>query len=398
MSNPPWLTIIGLGEDGPEGLSDASRDAIMRADVVMGAARHLGVLPDLGARGHVWPVPFAEGIADLAAMRGRNVVVLASGDPFWHGAGAVLARHFEADEWIAHPAPSTLSWAAARLGWPLQNVTCLGLHAAPIARMRRHVAAGRRLLLTLRDGAAVGDVAVLLSDWGFGDTVLHVLEALGGPRERLRQCRACAYDFADVAHPVCLGLDIAGDGAALGHGTGRADAFFANDGQITKRPMRAVTLSSLAPVAGECLWDLGAGSGSIALEWLLAHPDMRAICVEQNADRAARIRENADALGVMPDIRHALSLAVIKDLPPPDAVFIGGGVSQELFAALWATVPDGTRIVANAVTLESEALLGAWARDKGGDLLRIETASIAQIGRLRGWKSAYPVVQWSVRR
>lgn len=395
----PWLTIVGIGEDGPAGLSAASRDALDRADIVYGATRHLALLPELGERGVVWPVPFDAGIAMLLAERGRPVAMLASGDPFWFGAGSVLARHLAPEEWVAHPVSGSFALAAARLGWPIEDTVCLGLHAATLARLRPVLAPGRHAVVLLRDGAAVTDLARYLDQQGFGASTLSVLEALGGPRERIRSAAADALAFDDIAHPVAVGIAVAGDGAVLPAASGLPDDWFEHDGQITKRPVRALTLSALAPSPGELLWDIGAGSGSIGIEWLLAHPATRAIGFEADPVRAARARANAAALGVdRLNVIEGTAPAALTGQPLPDAVFVGGGLSAALLDALWGTLPPGTRLVANAVTLESEALLAERHAAHGGSLLRIELAEAAPLGRRRGWRASFPVVQWSVTR
>lgn len=364
----------------------------------MGPPRHLSLLAPSDATYVNWPVPYAEGLTLLRSHRGRCTVVLASGDPFWFGAGSVLAREFAPDEWRALPGRSTFALAASQLGWPLETTLCTGLHAAPISRLRPHLADGQRAIVLLRDGAAVGELAEYLTNQGFGDSVLHVAEALGGPRERIRRVTAAAYNLTDVQHPVCAGVEMAG-GPALPHAAGRADSWFDHDGQITKRPARALTLSALAPCAGQALWDIGGGSGSIAIEWLLSAPGTSATCFEADATRANRITENARALGVDHlKVVHGRAPECLGGHPAPDAVFIGGGLSEGLLTTLWRDLPPGTRIVANAVTLESAALLVAWRADKGGDLLRIELSHAAPIGGRTGWKAAYPLVQWSVVR
>lgn len=397
MAEAPWLTIIGLGEDGPEGLSSASRRALESAEVVMGPARHLGLLTGGAFERVEWPVPFAEGIAQLMAMRGRKVVVLASGDPFWFGAGTVLTRALDPGEWQAFPGISSVSLAAAQLGWGLEHTKTFGLHAAPVTRLRPHLAPGKRIICTLRDGAAVGELASYVTAQGFGDSRLIVLEALGGPRARVRETMAADYDLDDVQHPVLAALEVAGDGGTMGMASGRADEWFDNDGQITKRPVRALALSALAPRPGERLWDIGTGSGSIAIEWLLSDPSLEAIGFEADPERATRARANAARLGVdRLSVVDARMPAGFQGQPLPDAVFIGGGLSQDMLQELWSHLPAGTRLVAHAVTLESEALLAQWNAEKGGTLLRIELAEAKPLGRKRGWKSAYPVVQWSV--
>lgn len=365
--------------------------------MVTGAARHLALLPDLRNEVMSWPVPFDSGIPRLLEYRGRRVAMLVSGDPFWFGAGTALTRHLAPTEWVAHPAPSTFCLAAARLGWPLEDTACLGLHAAPLSRLRQHVAPDRSALVLVRDGEAVGKLARYLDALGFGASHLHVLEALGGPRERIRQTTAAALAFSDIAHPVAVGITFAGDGMAVPRASGLPDAWFEHDGQITKRPVRALTLSALAPKPGETLWDIGAGSGSIGIEWLLSHPSTKAIAFESDPVRADRIHTNAAALGV--DRLHIVegrAPDALQDQAEPDAVFIGGGLSEAMLHSLWKALPTGTRLVANAVTLESETLLAGWHAAKGGTLMRIELSDAAPLGTRRGWRASYPVVQWSV--
>ncbi|WP_205316136.1 precorrin-6y C5,15-methyltransferase (decarboxylating) subunit CbiE [Novosphingobium sp. P6W] len=397
MNSPsPWLTIVGIGEDGASGLCAASRAALAQADLVIGPPRHLALLGPVSAACIEWPVPFAQGIEQVLAHRGSKVVMLASGDPFWFGAGSSVTRHLEGSEWTAYPALSTFALAAARLGWAIQDTACLGLHAAPVQRLRPYLSPGRRILALLRGGDAVAPLMAYLAEQGFGASTIHVQEALGGPRERLRTITAAGPELADVAHPVAAGIEIRGEGAVLPATCGLPDSLFDHDGQITKSPLRALTLSALAPRPGELLWDIGAGSGSIAIEWLLAHPANAACAVEADDVRAARTKANALALGV--DRLEVILGRAPQTLPqgsPPSAVFVGGGLSQALLEALWAQLPAGTRLVANAVTLESEALLAAWHGRLGGNLLRIELADAAPLGSRRGWRSRYPVVQWS---
>lgn len=396
MADAPWLTIVGLGEDGPDGLSTATHQRLEQAEIVMGSRRHLDLLKPLAARLIPWPVPFADGIPVLLDLRGQRVIVLASGDPFWFGAGSVLARHLDPDEWAAYPAPSTFSLAAARLGWPLESTVTLGLHAAPLMRLRPHLVPGARTIVLLRDGDAVAKLAALLSRQGFGASTLHVLESLGGSRERLRSTRADNPAFSDIAHPVCVAIEMTGNGTVVPSCSGLPDALFDHDGQITKRPIRALTLSALAPHPGEHLWDIGGGSGSVATEWLLSHPSVTATSIEPRADRADRIRQNADRLGAdRLEIVTGSAPEALTGLPAPDVVFIGGGLSGTLLDWLTSHLQQGTRIVANAVTLESEALLSAAQARLGGELLRIELAKAAPLGAKRGWKAAYPVVQWN---
>jgi precorrin-6B C5,15-methyltransferase / cobalt-precorrin-6B C5,C15-methyltransferase len=387
----PWLTIIGIGEDGPAGLSDASRKAIAGADVVFGGPRHLELL---GIAGQAWPVPFD--IAPVLARRGQRVVVLASGDPFWFGAGGSLAGHLAPGEWTSHPAPSTFALASNALGWRLEEVHCFGLHAAPLSRLRPVLGRGVRAICLLKDAAAVGELAAYLPTIGQGDADLTILECLGGPRQRIRGAK-CGSIPAEIASPVAMAVQAHAQG--LPAAVALPDEVFANDGQITKRPVRALTLSALAPRAGEVLWDIGAGSGSIGITWLLSGGG-QVHAVEADPVRAARALENAASFGL--GHRYAMHQSHapdgLADLPTPDTVFVGGGADQALLETVWGLVPPGTRVVVNAVTLETEALVAAWSAQHGGSLLRIELAEASPLGRKRGWKAAYPVVQWSVTR
>lgn len=363
----------------------------------MGPPRHIGLLGDCAAEIIEWPVPFADGLAILMSLRGRRVVVLASGDPFWFGAGSVIARQFEPGEWRALPGQSTFSLATARLGWPIEDTACLGLHAQTLTRLRPHLTPGARAIVLLRDGSTVAELAAYLTDLGFGDSDIWVLEALGGPREAITRGHAKTLVAADGAHPVATAIQVAGRGRALPASNGIDDGFFDHDGQITKRPVRALALSALAPLPGETLWDIGGGSGSIAIEWLLADPTTQATSIERDPARAARILANAATLGAdRLNVVEGAAPEALSDLAPPDAVFVGGGLSEALLSDLAARLTPGTRLVAHAVTLESEALLAAWQAKMGGDLMRIELSQAVPLGAKQGWKAAYPVVQWRV--
>ncbi len=363
----------------------------------MGPSRHLSLIDNVTATQIEWPVPFADGVDLLLARRGQPVVVLASGDPFWYGAGTVLARHLQPGEWQTFPAPSTFSNVANRMGWGLEKTQCIGLHAAALSQLRPHLASGRRIIALLRDGQAVPDLASYLTALGFGDTRLSVFEAIGGPREIRTDFQAGTCSHQDFAHPVCAAIAVAGDGQVVPRCTGVPDDLFDTDGQMTKRPVRAMTLSALAPRPYELLWDIGGGSGSIAIEWLLSDPSLRATSIEPRPDRAARIAHNATTLGV-PHLQvvEGKAMEVLKDLDTPDAVFVGGGLDQALLDHLTKTLDAGTRIVINAVTLETESLLLQAHARLGGSLMRLELSHATDIGSRTGWKSTYPIVQWSL--
>jgi precorrin-6Y C5,15-methyltransferase (decarboxylating) len=386
----PWLTIIGLGEDGPASLSPASREVLAASHAIFGGPRHLALV-DAGDRGRPWPIPFDA--APVLAHRGKPTVVLASGDPFWFGAGGSLMAHLAPGEWVSHPTHSTFQLAANRLGWRLEETHCLGLHAAPFARLRPVLGKGVRVICTLRDGAAVAELAAWLAANGHPNARLTVLERLGGPYERITH----GLPSNPIAPPVSAAIEATDPG--LPRASGLPDEYFQHDGQITKRPVRALTLSALAPRPGETLWDIGAGSGSIGIEWLLS-AGARVEALEADPSRATRARGNVEAFGL--SHRHRLTEARapegLQSLPTPDAVFIGGGASDSLLTALWDLIPTGTRLVMNAVTLETEALVLDWSARHGGHLLRIELSEPTAIGRKRGWKAALPILQWNVTR
>ncbi len=398
-----WLTIIGIGEDGPAGLGDAAKAAIAAGKIVYGGARHLELAaPLMTGEGHVWQSPFERSVDDIVARRGQPVVVLASGDPFFFGVGATLSRRIDPAEMRVMPAPASFSLAASRLGWPLQDVTCISLHGRPIDLIRPHLQPGRRLLALTSDGDGPSALAALLAESGFGQSRLTVLEALGGPQERVTHHVAESFG-RDVFHAlnVC-GVDVvAGETARiLALAPGLDDGLFEHDGQITKREVRALTLSALSPRRGELLWDIGGGSGSISIEWMLRDPAMRATAIEQSPERAARIRRNAGSFGVPGlTVVEGIAPAALAGLAAPDAIFIGGGGSEDgVFEAAIDTLKPGGRLVANAVTLEMEqVLLSAHAR-LGGGLIRIDIARAGPVGQMTGWKPAMPVTQWTWRK
>ena len=388
----PWLSIIGVTEDGPDGLPPASRKALEAAEIVFGAPRHLALL---GVQGQEWPVPFS--VEPVLALRGRRVAVLTSGDPFWFGAGGSIAAHLDPAEWRAFPAPSTFSLAAAALGWRLEEVTCLGLHAAPLTRLRPHLNRGQRLIVLLQGGHSVAELAAYLVALGFGPSDMTLFQSLGGPREQRFDVTAETIAPQEFSAPICAAITVQG-ALGLSHAPGLEDALFAHDGQITKRAVRALTLSALAPRVGETLWDIGTGSGSVSIEFLLVAPSARAFALEADPTRAARARANAESFGLghrfhLTQTRAPDGLAA---LPPPDVVFIGGGATPHLLTTLWPLMPSGTRLVANAVTLENEALFTAWSADKGGSLMKIDLSYAEPLGQKRGWQPARPILQWSV--
>ena len=395
-----WLSIVGIGEDGVEGLSASARGLIGAAEIVFGGRRHLSLAaPLIRGAARAWPSPFDGATDEVLQHRGRQICVLASGDPFHFGVGAVLAQKIDAREMIVVPAPSAFSLAAARLGWSLPQTTLVSLHGRTLDLVRPHLQPGARVLALTSDGDGAVALARLLTELGFGASRLTVLEALGGPRERIRTIAAADFEFGivDALNTVAIEVEASVGARIIARSTGLPDNLFEHDGQMTKREVRAVTLSSLAPRRGELLWDIGAGAGSVAIEWMLADPSfMRAIAVEKRADRAARIRRNAAAFGVPQlDIVEASAPAALAQLAQPDATFIGGGAGEPgvLDAAITALRSRG-RLVVNAVTLDTEAQLLARHGTLGGDLIRLAVSRAGAVGEKTGWRSAMPVTQW----
>ncbi|MGY5774977.1 precorrin-6y C5,15-methyltransferase (decarboxylating) subunit CbiE [Rhizobium sp. LEGMi135b] len=395
-----WLTLIGIGEDGPAGLGDEAKRLIAEAPMVFGGVRHLELTRALiTGETHQWLSPFEKSVEAVLARRGKPTVVLASGDPFFYGVGVTLSRRIPASEMAVIPAPSSFSLAASRLGWPLQETTVLSLHGRPTDLIRPHLHAGRRILALTSDGKGPADLAVLLQGSGFGSSELTVLEALGGPHEKVSRQTAADFTLSGINDLNICAVEVKAEAGAriLSLSAGLADELFEHDGQITKREIRAMTLSALAPRYGELLWDIGAGSGSIGIEWMLADPSLRAIAIEASPERSARIRRNAGNFGV-PGlvIVEGEAPAALSDLAAPDAIFIGGGGSDAgVLEAAIGQLRSGGRLVANAVTTEMEALLLAEQARRGGSLIRIDIARAAPVGRMTGWRPAMPVTQWS---
>ena len=399
----PWLAIIGIGEDGLDGLSPSARALIANAATVYGGARHLELARTLiSGEARPWPSPISEAIPQILALRGQQVVVLASGDPYCYGIGSTLARHVPAGETMTVPAPSAFSLACARLGWPLDDTSTLTCCGRPIEIIAPHLQPGRRLLVLSADDTTPAAIAEYLRGRGFGKSRLHLLEALGGPRERVRETDADAFGLNDVDPLNLIGIEVAAgpDALVIPLAGGLPDGLFENDGQITKREIRAVTLSALAPRAGETLWDIGCGSGSVSIEWLLRHPANAAIGIERDRDRAARAARNAANLGV-PRLRMVQEAApdAFAGLPAPDAVFVGGGGQGDgVIDGGWDALRSGGRMVANSVTLETDARLIAAQARYGGTLTRLSVERLETIGTRHGFRPAMTVTQWTAEK
>ncbi|MFF5975143.1 precorrin-6y C5,15-methyltransferase (decarboxylating) subunit CbiE [Streptomyces sp. NPDC012769] len=399
------VSVVGIGADGWDGLPEASRRTLRAAEVLIGGPRQLDLLPAGACPGTrvPWPSPLRPAVPGLlAAHEGRRIAVLASGDPLFYGIGRTLAEFVGPDRLDVRPHPSSVSYACARLGWPLEATETVSLVARPLDALTAALHDGRRLLLLGEGPESPARVAALLRERGWGRTRIRVLEQLGGPRERLLDGTAAdwPHERADALHVLALDCVRDPDTLRLGTTPGLPDEAYEHDGQLTKRYVRAATLAALAPAPGELLWDVGGGSGSIGVEWMRAHRACRAIAVEKSPERAARIARNAAALGV-PGLKVVTGGApeALTGLETPDAIFIGGGLTAPgLLDACWDALPPGGRLVANTVTLESEAVLAERHRRHGGELIRLAVAAAVPVGGFTGWRQAMPVTQWSVTK
>jgi precorrin-6B C5,15-methyltransferase / cobalt-precorrin-6B C5,C15-methyltransferase len=398
----PWLALIGIGEDGRAGLTRRAEELLDEAALVIGGARHLALAQPLAAETMIWPAPITDAIPAILARRGTKICVLASGDPFHYGIGSLLSAAIAPQEMICIPGVSAFSHAAARLGWPLQSCRLISLHGRDFARIIPELQPQAKILSLSWDGSTPKQIAELLCERGLGTSTLWVLEAMGGPRERVTQQLASAFHLHDIDPLNLVALDIVTEPESriVPLGSGLEDSWFETDGQLTKRQIRAATLAALAPRRGEVLWDVGAGSGSVAIEWLLLDPQNRAIAIEANADRAARIGRNATTLGV-PQLQIITGEApkAFAGLPRPQAIFVGGGADRPgLLDQAYAALVPGGRLVVNAVTLETKAELVRRFNSQGGELLSIEISRAEAIGAFHALRPALPITQWILKK
>ncbi|MGF1501357.1 MAG: precorrin-6y C5,15-methyltransferase (decarboxylating) subunit CbiE [Paracoccaceae bacterium] len=394
----PWLDIVGIGEDGMAGLSPAARAAVEGAEVILGGDRHHRLSDRVRAERIAWPSPFDAMIDRIRGMKGRRAVVLVTGDPLWYSVGARIVRAIPPEDIRFHPQLSAFQWAAARMGWSLADLETLTVHGRPAEQILPFLAPEQRLLVLTEDASSPGTLARLLAERGFGPTEMTVLAALGGPEERRIAGRASDWAETPPAVPDfhTLALDCRAEaGARPLPRIGLPDDAFEHDGQITKREIRVLTLAALAPRRGARLWDLGTGSGSVAIEWLRADRDTEAVGLEPDPERLARAERNARRLGA-PRLRLVAGRSpdALEALPAPDAVFFGGGLSEAAVDAARSALRPFGRLVANAVTLESEALLARLHARHGGTLARLSVARAEPVGRRTAWRPAMPVTQW----
>ncbi|WP_373050741.1 precorrin-6y C5,15-methyltransferase (decarboxylating) subunit CbiE [Thalassovita aquimarina] len=394
----PWLHIVGIGEDGLEGLLPATRAVVEAAEVIVGGDRHHDLSGTVTAERVAWPSPFDALIDMLQAMKGRRVVVLATGDPLWFSVGARIGRSIDPSEITYHPQLSAFQLAAARMGWSLADVETLTVHGRPVEQMIAFIQPDARLLILTTGAHTPGQIAAFLTERGFGRSKMTVLANMGGESEARFDGVAESWDH-EVPDLNTLAVDCvaAPDAALLPRVPGLADDLFQHDGTMTKQEVRAATLAKLMPMRGALLWDIGTGCGSVAVEWMRGARYARAIGIEPRADRRAMAAANALALGT-PKLQliDGRVPEALKGLEAPDAVFIGGGLSREVFEAAWAALRPLGRLVANAVTLESEAVLVALQAEFGGQLVKIQVQRAEPVGPRTGWRPLMPVTQWSL--
>ena len=392
----PWLSIVGLGEDGLEALTPAARALVDTAEVLVGGERHLAMVPQDARERLTWTSPLSDLVAEILRRRGQRICVLATGDPMHYGIGVTLAKRVPVEEMSVLPAPSAFALACARLGWARETVECLTLHGRPLELLHTALYPGARILALSDSARTPGEAAALLTARGYGGSKVIVLEHMGGAKEQAQEGIARDWRASDIADFNTLAIACVADAAApyLPRTPGLPDEAFRHDGQMTKREVRAVTLASLAPAPGQLLWDLGAGCGSISIEWMRAHPRNRALAVERNADRIAMIADNAAALGVPNlEIVQATLPEGLDTLAVPDAVFVGGGLNSGALDIAWRALKPGGRLVANAVTLEGEQALTAFRAAQGGELTRIAISRAQAVGPHTGWRALMPVTQ-----
>ena len=401
-----WLSIVGIGEDGYDGLSSEAKRAIASAELLYGGARHLALVPTAGSSATriPWPSPMTPAVQQiLTEYRGKKrVTVLASGDPMLHGVGVPLTRDLVATEFRVIPQVSAFSLACARLGWPMAETTLITLVNRPVEQLLRHLSPGQRIVIFSEDGSTPATVARFLTQCGYGLSKIDVFENLGGSSERKTSALAACWPNEQSGKLNLMAILCASEATArpLSLAPGLPDDAFDTDGQLTKREVRAVTLARLAPLPNQTLWDIGAGTGSIGIEWMRVHPSCSCIAFEAREDRAVRIRENATRL-CAPNLKviQGTAPATFASLRSPDAIFMGGGVgNDDLFDACWAKLSPGGRLVANAVTLQSEASLVARHTLYGGDLMRMTVSRADLIGGLYGWRPMMPITQWTVTK
>jgi precorrin-6Y C5,15-methyltransferase (decarboxylating) len=396
-----WLSIVGIGEDGLSGISDLAVSLIHQGEIVIGGSRHLAMIPVITTQQRLtWSRPINDSVQEILTYRGRRVCVLASGDPLFYGIGTTLLREVPIEEMTIIPSPSALSLGCAKLGWSIPEVDIVSLCGRPICLLNSYLYDQARLIVLSGDRSTPEKVAENLVSNGFGQSPMTILEHLGGVKEKVMTTIASSFNIQSIADLNLIAIQVVGDtpNRGLSRLSGLPDEVFHHDGQITKREVRSITLSNLAPLPGQLLWDVGAGCGSISIEWLRSHPRCVAYAIEHHPQRLQYIADNAQALGV-PNLQIIAGLAPdrLMDLPTPDAIFIGGGVTQErVLEVCWRSLKMGGRLVVNAVTLESEQKVIKSYQELGGELIKINIQRTTAIGNFTGWKNLSSITQWTI--
>ncbi len=393
-----WLHIVGIGEDGLDGLTPSARTVVKAAEVIIGGDRHHLLAEGMTAKRVAWPLPFDALIDTLQGYKGKRVVVLATGDPLWYSVGARIGRSIPPSEIVYHPQLSAFQLAAARMGWSMPDVETLTVHGRPVEQMIAFIQPDQRLLILTTGAETPTQIAAFLAARGFGQSRMTVLAAMGGKDELRFEGTAADWDHEVPAfNTLAVECIAAPDAALLPRVPGLADELFHHDGTMTKQEVRAATLAKLMPMRGALLWDVGCGCGSVAVEWMRAARFSHAIGIEPRDDRRVFAAQNAAALGAPKlELIDGSVPEVLDRLPPPDAIFIGGGLSRETFDVCWNALRPLGRLVCNAVTLESEALLMALHKEHGGLLVKLQVNRAEPVGNLTGWRPLMPVTQWSL--
>ena len=401
----PWLTIIGIGDNGLDGLSKESISKINNAEYVFGGERHLSFIPDNGIKKILWENPIKNSVERIISLKSRPVCVLASGNPLWHGIGNTLLKYISVDEMLIHPSPSVFSLACAKVGWDLNDVEAISLHTNPVSVIGKYLQQGIKLFLLTKNSKTPIEVVDYLNKHGFNKSKFIIFENLGGVNENITTTTVESFDLKDISrlNVICIECIADTDTNYYSCVPGLPNEIFNNDGQITKREIRAATLAKLTPFKDDLLWDIGAGSGSISIEWMRSGKNLKAIAIECNSRRIEFLKKNAIELGV-PNLEIIQGKApdILLGLKKPNAIFIGGGLSgnngiEIIEKSINSLLPNG-RLVINAVTIETEILLINNCKKYGGDLTKIAVSKVKKVGSSIAWDDYMPVVQWSYHK
>ena len=398
----PWLTIIGIGEDGWDGLSATAHNAIQSAQHIIGSTRTLAMLPTTAAQHHEWPQPFSAVVEQLKPLHGQPTVILATGDPMNYGVARKILTFIPKSEVNIITHLSAFSLAAARMGWSLPDCDCFTIHGRPAANLETYIQPDARLLILTEDETSIAEVCRRLVARGFETSEITVLENIGGPKERITSFIGNAIPQVDWSplNSVAVHCKASPEAKIWSRLAGLPDDAFTHDGKLTKREVRAATLAALSPTPDQILWDVGAGSGSIGIEWMRSTRGCEAYAIEPLPDRRAMIATNADQLGT-PRL-HIIAKAApeaYQGLPRPHAVFIGGGISVHgTFEGAWDALQSGGTMVANVVTIEGEMHLYDLQETFGGELVRVEVSTLTKVGPHRAMKPRMAVTQWRTRK